>query len=69
MNVQKCAMKAVALTVELLWLNLAVAELPKEKYSAGKRKQKMNFIVTRFVKKKEIVESIYVILNAASLKI
>jgi hypothetical protein len=62
-------MKVDALIVKLLYSNLVDVALLKEKYNAIKQNfQNNNFIVIRFAKRKGVVVSMFVILNAANLK-
>ena len=62
-------MKVDALIVKLLYSNLVDVALLKEKYNAIKQNfQNNNFIVIRFAKRKGVVVSMSVILNAANLK-
>ena len=68
-NVRKSAMRVDALIVKLLCSNLVGVALHKEKYNVIKQNfQNNNFIVIRFAKRKGVVVSMSVILNAANLK-
>lgn len=69
MNVLKYAMKENVLIAKYLYNNSVDVDQHKGKLSVGKRSMlNNNSIVILYVKRKEVVESMYVIPNAVNLR-